>query len=138
MSMAAPAAWYRPLAADAHQLYSCLPDGRPASTPAVDELFSPAGHRSFFNTHIHEEWRLVRKGTAPAFSQDNIRKAFPLLMKVSLLSVWACCGCCCCLLAHFLRGMHRADAAANHSATSVSSISPRPRANYALIRAACR
>ena len=104
----------------------------------MDELFSPVGHRSFFNTHSHEEWRLVRKGTAPAFSLDNIRKAFPLLMKVSLLSVWACCGCCGCLLAQFLRGMHRADAAANHSATSVSSISPCPRANYALVRAACR
>ncbi|PSC71095.1 cytochrome P450 [Micractinium conductrix] len=49
----------------------------------VDYLFSPTGRRSFFNTHDAEEWRLVRKSTAPAFSLDNIRKAFPLLMRTT-------------------------------------------------------
>lgn len=41
----------------------------PASSPCtlhaagVDELFSLRGHRSFFNTHSYEEWRLVRQGS---------------------------------------------------------------------------
>ncbi|PRW59761.1 cytochrome P450 [Chlorella sorokiniana] len=50
---------------------------------AVDELFSPVGQRSFFTTHDPEAWRVVRKGTAPAFSLDNIRKAFPRLLEIT-------------------------------------------------------
>lgn len=41
------------------------------------------GRRSFFNTHDAEEWRVVRKGTAPAFSLDNIRRTFPHLRAVT-------------------------------------------------------
>lgn len=47
----------------------------------MDELFSEQGRRSFFSTHSREEWRVVRKGTAPAFSQDNMRKLFPRMMQ---------------------------------------------------------
>lgn len=54
----------------------------PAIYDGVDALFSEKGHRSFFSTHSREEWRLVRKGTAPAFSHDNVRKAFPRIMQV--------------------------------------------------------
>lgn len=47
----------------------------------MPQLFSPKGLRSFFNTHNYDEWKLVRKATAPAFSPAEIRKAFPLLLK---------------------------------------------------------
>jgi hypothetical protein len=31
------------------------------------------GRRSFFTTTDEEQWQLIRKGTAQAFSQANIR-----------------------------------------------------------------
>jgi hypothetical protein len=31
------------------------------------QLFSPKGIRSIFNTHDMEDWKVVRKVTAPAF-----------------------------------------------------------------------
>lgn len=34
------------------------------------------GLRSFFTTTDEEQWALIRKGTAPAFSQANIRRYF--------------------------------------------------------------
>ncbi|KAL4859226.1 Acyl-coenzyme A oxidase [Chlorella vulgaris] len=49
----------------------------------VDELFSPKGIRSFFNTHSYDDWKVVRKVTAPAFSPASIRKAFPVLLRVT-------------------------------------------------------
>ncbi|KAL4429336.1 hypothetical protein ABPG77_005110 [Micractinium sp. CCAP 211/92] len=50
---------------------------------SVDELFGPTAHPSFFSTPDNEEWRMVRKATAPAFSLDNIRRAFPAVLGVA-------------------------------------------------------
>jgi hypothetical protein len=42
------------------------------SAPRVAVLCS-LGKRSFFTTTDEEQWQLIRKGTAAAFSQANIR-----------------------------------------------------------------
>ena len=54
------------------------------STLAVDEIFSdqrpPLGN--FFSTQDEETWRCVRKATAPAFSNDNLKRSFGRVQQV--------------------------------------------------------
>ncbi|KAL4458668.1 hypothetical protein ABPG75_013533 [Micractinium tetrahymenae] len=50
---------------------------------STDELFGPNAHPSLFSTPDNEEWKMVRKATAPAFSLDNIRRAFPTVVGVA-------------------------------------------------------
>ena len=47
---------------------------------AVVPIGSPENIPSFFSTKDYYEWRNVRKGCAPAFSTENIRKTFPVVL----------------------------------------------------------
>jgi hypothetical protein len=43
---------------------------------------------SFFSTSDDDTWRNVRKTVAVAFSPDNMRKTFPLVLRVRGLRPW--------------------------------------------------
>ena len=47
--------------------------------PACLQIYSPKRVPSFFTTPDQAAWLAVRKGCAPAFSPDNIRRAFPVI-----------------------------------------------------------
>lgn len=58
-----------------------LPDHAPSPPPAACHLqiYSPKSIPSFFTTPDASMWAAVRKGCMPAFSADNMRKAFPVV-----------------------------------------------------------
>ncbi|BDA50154.1 Cytochrome P450 3A13 [Coccomyxa sp. Obi] len=48
-----------------------------------DKLMSHSGHRTLFSSDTNSPyWRLIRKGTAPAFISKNIKNGFPDVVKI--------------------------------------------------------
>ncbi len=43
------------------------------------QIYSPTSTPSFFTTKDDTKWAAVRKGCAPAFSPENVRKSFPVI-----------------------------------------------------------
>lgn len=58
---------------------SCCPRSPHIPRLCPLQIYSPTGIPSFFTTQDSEMWSAVRKGCAPAFSPDNLRKEFPLI-----------------------------------------------------------
>ncbi len=77
---------------------SCFPG---LSLPST-QIYSPTSIPSFFTTRDKAMWAAVRKGCAPAFSPENMRRTFPAVRCTALpvfavpvvlrcLAVWAAC-----------------------------------------------
>lgn len=55
------------------------------------QIYSPTSIPSFFTTRDKAMWAAVRKGCAPAFSPENMRKTFPAVRWAAWLMRWRGC-----------------------------------------------